>query len=258
MPKDSMRYFLQCSFFGKHYHGWQRQPTDLSVQEVLEDCLGKLLGSAVEIVGAGRTDAGVHARVMYAHFDWPEPLPAELIHRLNAFLPGDIAVQQIFPVQPEAHARFDALSRTYQYFVVQQKDPFSEDTAFYQNRPLDFKLMNQAAAYLLEFEDFKAFSKSRTDVKTYLCNITHAQWQEEGTRWVFTITADRFLRNMVRAIVGTLLEVGKGNLGAKDVKTIIKSRDRSRAGASVPAKGLYLTGISYPKQIHLSDGKRKR
>ncbi len=253
-----MRYFLQCSFFGKHYHGWQRQPSDLSVQEVLEDCLGKLMGSTVEIVGAGRTDAGVHAREMYAHFDWPEPLPTELIHRLNAFLPGDIAVQQIFPVQPEAHARFDALSRTYQYFLVQQKDPFSEDMAFYQNRPLDFKLMNKAATYLLEFEDFKAFSKSRTDVKTYLCDISHAQWQEEGTRWVFTITADRFLRNMVRAIVGTLLEVGKGNLSPEDVKTIIKSRDRSRAGASVPAKGLYLTGILYPEQIHLSDGKRKR
>ena len=249
-----MRYFIQCSFFGKHYHGWQRQPSDLSVQEVLEDCLGKLLGSTVEIVGAGRTDAGVHARVMYAHFDWAGNLPVELIHRLNAFLPGDIAVQQIFPVQPEAHARFDALSRTYQYFVVQQKDPFSEYTAFYQNRPLDFMQMNRAAAFLLEFEDFKAFSKSRTDVKTYLCNITHALWQEEGAYWVFTITADRFLRNMVRAIVGTLLEVGKGNLSPEDVKTIIKSRDRSRAGASVPAKGLYLTGISYPEQIHLSDG----
>jgi len=253
-----MRYFLQCSFFGKHYHGWQRQPSDLSVQEVLEDCLGKLLGSPVEIVGAGRTDAGVHAREMYAHFDWPESLPVELVHRLNAFLPGDIAVQQIFPVQPEAHARFDALSRTYQYFVVQQKDPFCEDTAFYQNRPLDFELMNQAAALLLEFEDFKAFSKSRTDVKTYLCNISDARWEEEGVRWVFTITADRFLRNMVRAIVGTLLEVGKGNLSPEDVKTIIKSRDRSRAGASVPAKGLYLTGILYPEQIHQSDGKRKR
>ncbi|MGA9239156.1 tRNA pseudouridine(38-40) synthase TruA [Robiginitalea sp.] len=253
-----MRYFLQCSFFGKHYHGWQRQPSDLSVQEVLEDCLGKLLGSTVEIVGAGRTDAGVHARVMYAHFDWSGTLPGELVHRLNAFLPGDIAVQQIFPVQPEAHARFDALSRTYQYFVVQQKDPFSEGTAFYQNRILDFELMNQAAAFLMEFEDFKAFSKSRTDVKTYLCNITQARWQEEGAYWIFTITADRFLRNMVRAIVGTLLEVGKGNLLPQDVKTIIKSRDRSRAGASVPAKGLYLTGIIYPEHIHLSDGKRKR
>jgi len=253
-----MRYFLICSFFGKHYHGWQRQPSDLSVQEVLEDCLGKLLGSTVEIVGAGRTDAGVHARVMYAHFDWSGNLPVELVHRLNAFLPGDIAVQQVFPVQPEAHARFDALSRTYQYFVVQQKDPFSKDTAFYQNHPLDFVLMNQAAALLTEFEDFKAFSKSRTDVKTYLCSISHARWKEEGACWVFTITADRFLRNMVRAIVGTLLEVGKGNLLPEDVKTIIKSRDRSRAGVSVPAKGLYLTGISYPELIHLSDGKRKR
>lgn len=250
-----MRYFLQCSFFGKNYHGWQRQPEDLSVQEVLEDCLSKLLGQPLEILGAGRTDAGVHAREMFAHFDWEDPLPKDLVHRLNAFLPEDIAIQRIFPVRPEAHARFDAQQRTYQYFLVQHKDPFLEEAAYYQNRPLNFDLMNKAAGYLLEFADFKAFSKSRTDVKTYLCQISHAQWEQEGGKWVFTITADRFLRNMVRAVVGTLLEVGKGNLSPEDVKTIIKSRDRSRAGASVPAKGLYLTGILYPEQIYLTDGK---
>jgi tRNA pseudouridine38-40 synthase len=253
-----MRYFLQCSFFGKNYHGWQRQPSDTSVQEVIEDCLGKLLGRPAEITAAGRTDAGVHARVMFAHFDWDGPLPEELVHRLNAFLPGDIAIQGIFPVRPEAHARFDAQQRTYQYFLVQHKDPFLEEGAFYQNRPLNFDLMNEAAAYLLDFEDFKAFSRSRTDVKTYLCHITRAKWQREGELWVFTITADRFLRNMVRAVVGTLLEVGKGNLSPGDVKTIIKSRDRTRAGASVPAKGLYLTGITYPETIYLTDGKGER
>ncbi len=251
-----MRYFLQCSFFGKNYHGWQRQPADISVQEVIEDCLGKLLGQRIEILGAGRTDAGVHARVMYAHFDWDAPLPEDLVHRLNAFLPPDISIQRVFPVVPEAHARFDALSRTYEYFLVQHKDPFQEHTAFYQNRSLDFDGMNKAAGYLMEFEDFKAFSRSRTDVKTYFCKISNAQWHWAGDKWVFTITADRFLRNMVRAIVGTLVEVGKGNLSPEDVKTIIKSRDRSRAGASVPAKGLYLTGIMYPEQIELQDGKR--
>jgi tRNA pseudouridine38-40 synthase len=253
-----MRYFIQCSFSGTNYYGWQRQPSDLSVQEVMEDCLGKLLGGRVEIVGAGRTDAGVHARVMYAHFDWEAPLPDSLAHRLNAFLPGDIAVQDIFPVPGDAHARFDAESRTYQYFLVQHKDPFLQDWAFYQNHPLDFERMNQAAACLLEFEDFKAFSKSRTDVKTYLCRISEAVWQQEGEKWVFTITADRFLRNMVRAVVGTLLQVGRGDLSPGDVKSIIKSRDRSRAGVSVPAKGLYLTGIAYPERIHLTHGKRKR
>ena len=250
-----MRYFLQCSFYGQNYHGWQRQPEDISVQEVIEDCLGKLLGDNVEIVGAGRTDAGVHARVMYAHFDWEGELPDDLTHRLNAFLPGDISVTRLIQVSSEAHARFDALSRTYQYFLVQDKDPFQEHTAYYQNRPLDFEQMNTAAKYLFDFSDFKAFSKSRTDVKTYLCKITEAKWHWAEDKWVFTITADRFLRNMVRAVVGTLLEVGKGNLSPEDVKTIIKSRDRTRAGASVPAKGLYLTGIEYPEQLIPSDGK---
>ncbi len=251
-----MRYFLQLSYFGKHYHGWQRQPKDLSVQEVLEDRLGTLLGNPVEVVAAGRTDAGVHARIMVAHFDWEPPLRDDLLHRLNAFLPDDIAIQQIRPVKPDAHARFDALSRTYQYRLVQHKDPFEEDSAYYLSQPLDFGAMNAAAELLLEYSDFQAFSRVHTDVKTFICDIRHARWERVGEVWTFTITADRFLRNMVRAVVGTLLEVGKGKMTREDVKTIIKSRDRSRAGASVPAKGLYLTGITYPEEIYLTHGER--
>ena len=250
-----MRYFMQLSYFGKHYHGWQRQPRDLSVQEVLEDRLGTLLGGPVDIVAAGRTDAGVHARVMVAHFDWEPPLRTDLLHRLNAFLPGDIAVQWIRPAKPDAHARFSARSRTYQYRLVQHKDPFEQERAYYLEQPLDFKAMNKAAAALLDFSDFKAFSRKHTDVKTFICALSEARWEREGEVWVFTITADRFLRNMVRAVVGTLLEVGKGRMGVSDVKTIIKSRDRSRAGASVPAKGLYLTGITYPEEIYLNHGE---
>jgi tRNA pseudouridine38-40 synthase len=253
-----MRYFMQLSYFGKNYHGWQRQPRDLSIQEVLEDRLGTLLGNAVDIVGAGRTDAGVHARMMVAHFEWEPPLKGDLLYRLNAFLPDDIAVQWIREVQPDAHARFDASSRTYQYRLVQEKDPFEQDTAYYLNQPLDFQAMNTAAKALLSFTDFKAFSRKHTDVKTFNCKVSHAGWSPEGSCQVFTITADRFLRNMVRAVVGTLLLVGKGMITAEDVKTIIKSRDRSRAGASVPAKGLYLTGITYPKKIYLIHGEGHR
>ena len=250
-----MRYFMQFSFFGENYHGWQRQPKDLSVQEVVEDRLGTLLGKRADIVAAGRTDAGVHARIMMAHFDWEPPLREDLLHRLNAFLPDDIAVQWIRAVRPDAHARFDALSRTYQYHLVQQKDPFERDRAYYLTHPLDFEAMNTAAALLLEYSDFQAFSRVHTDVKTFICDIRYAKWDREGEVWVFTITADRFLRNMVRAVVGTLLEVGKGKMTVGDVKSIIKSRDRSRAGASVPAKGLYLTGITYPEDIYPTHGE---
>ena len=250
-----MRYFMQLSFFGTHYHGWQRQPKDLSVQEVLEDRLGTLLGKHADIVAAGRTDAGVHARIMMAHFDWDSPLREDLLHRLNAFLPDDIAVQQIRAVKPDAHARFDALSRTYQYRLIQHKDPFERDRAYYLTPVLDFEAMNSAAALLLEYSDFQAFSRVHTDVRTFICDIRQAQWERDGDVWIFTITADRFLRNMVRAVVGTLLEVGKGKMTLEDVKTIIKSRDRSRAGASVPAKGLYLTGITYPEEIYLTHGE---
>ena len=246
-----MRYFIEFAYQGSAYHGWQRQPNAISVQEVLEHRMSTLLGKPLEVLAAGRTDAGVHARKMIAHFDWEDKeLPADFLRRLNAFLPEDIATYKIQSVPDSAHARFDALRRTYKYYVVQDKNPFRTTDAYWVKTPLDIAAMNQAAADMLAFEDFKCFSRSHTDVKTYRCDLHEAFWAVEGEALVFTITADRFLRNMVRAVVGTLLQVGKGELTVEDVKTIIKSRDRSRAGASVPAKGLYLTEILYPQSIY--------
>jgi tRNA pseudouridine38-40 synthase len=244
-----MRYFLEFSYLGTAYHGWQSQPNAISVQETLEGCMSLLLGKKLEVVAAGRTDTGVHAQEMYAHFDYSEELPKHFVARLNAFLPRDISVKQVHVVHPNAHARFDAISRTYRYLIVQDKNPFWIDSAHWVQTPLDFEAMNRAASYLLEFKDFKAFSRSNTDVKTYNCNIQKAVWTQESDCWVFTITADRFLRNMVRAVVGTLLLVGKGKLPPEAVKDIIKSRNRSQAGASVPAKGLYLNEIIYSQSV---------
>ena len=225
----------------------------------MEESFNTLLKSTISLVAAGRTDAGVHAKNMYAHFDFPQKIDlADLTYRLNSFLPGDIAVQKIYAVPSEAHARFDALERTYEYWIVQEKNPFYENRAHYIKHPLDISSMNLAAAILLEHEDFECFSKSNTDVKTYLCNIKSAAWKTKKDKLVFTITADRFLRNMVRAIVGTLLDVGLGKMTPEDVKTIIKSRDRRTAGASVPAKGLYLTKVLYPSTILEFNGSRHR
>lgn len=217
---------------------------------MLEKALSTLLRQKVEVVGAGRTDTGVHAKEMFAHFnfDMIDDLE-ELVYRLNALLPEDIAVQQIYNMIPEAHARFDALERTYEYWVVQEKNPFYTDAAHLVKYPLDMGLMNKAASLLLEHTDFECFSKSNTDVKTYLCDVRQAIWKEKEDKLVFTITADRFLRNMVRAVVGTLLDVGMGKMVPSEIHTIIASKDRSKAGVSVPAKGLYLTKVLYPKEI---------
>lgn len=249
-----MRYFLEFAYLGTQYHGWQRQPNARSVQEVMEERAATLLGTdELNLVAAGRTDAGVHARTMVAHFDWPgDELPQDFLHRYNSFLPEDIAVRGVRRVREEAHARFDAVRRTYEYVLLQEKDPFWLHGAHYVTQPLDFQAMNRAGALMPSYEDFKCFSRAHTDVKTYICRLERAVWEQaEPHRWVFTITADRFLRNMVRAVVGTLLLVGRGQLQPQDVKTIIKSRDRSQAGASVPAKGLYLTEILYPEGIYL-------
>ncbi|WP_067032591.1 tRNA pseudouridine(38-40) synthase TruA [Allomuricauda sp. CP2A] len=245
-----MRYFIQFSYFGKAYHGWQNQPNAITVQEMLEKALSTLLRQKVEVVGAGRTDTGVHAKEMFAHFNFDliDDLE-ELVYRLNALLPEDIAVQQIYNMIPEAHARFDALERTYEYWVVQEKNPFYTDAAHLVKYPLDIEVMNRAASQLLEHTDFECFSKSNTDVKTYLCDVRQAIWEEKEDKLVFTITADRFLRNMVRAVVGTLLDVGMGKMVPDEIHTIIASKDRSKAGVSVPAKGLYLTKVLYPKEI---------
>ncbi|MEC7771649.1 MAG: tRNA pseudouridine(38-40) synthase TruA [Bacteroidota bacterium] len=245
-----MRYFIQFSYFGKAYHGWQNQPNAITVQEVLEKALSTLLRAKVEVVGAGRTDSGVHAKEMFCHLDVDAVSDIdELVYRLNAFLPDDIAVQAIIPVAQDAHARFDAVGRTYEYWLVKEKDPFLFDHAHFVKHPLDVDSMNKAAKILLDYTDFECFSKSNTDVKTFDCDVREAFWAIDKEKWVFTITADRFLRNMVRAVVGTLLDVGMGKMAPEGIHQIIASKDRGEAGVSVPAKGLYLTKVSYPKEI---------
>ena len=244
-----MRYFLELAYHGGQYHGWQRQPREVSVQEKLEEALQLLLRMPVEVVGAGRTDAGVHALQIFAHMDLPIPLAENFRYRLNGVLPADIAVKGIHEVRPDAHARFSALSRTYRYFMVSHKDPFARETTCFLKQKLDLEAMNKAAGVLLEHTDFKCFSRSRTDVKTYNCVIEYAHWRQEGEKLVFEIKADRFLRNMVRAIVGTLVEIGKGKMPPDQMQQIIASRDRSQAGTSVPAHGLFLTRVEYPETI---------
>ena len=245
-----MRYFIELSFQGTNYHGWQIQPNAKTVQESLEKALSLLIKSPISLIGAGRTDAGVHAKQMFAHFDTPSPIDEkELVYKLNSFLPPDIAIHQIFRVPEEAHARFDALSRSYTYYIHNQKDPFLTDFSWYTKNKLDLNKMNEAAKILLKHKDFKSFSKSKTDVKTYLCKIEKAYWEKKDHQLIFHITADRFLRNMVRAIVGTLIEVGQGKMDIHDFDNIIKQKDRTKAGFSVPAKGLYLNKIIYPSKI---------
>ncbi len=245
-----MRYFIQFSYFGKAYHGWQIQPNAITVQQVLEEGLSMLLRSKVSLVGAGRTDAGVHAKEMYAHFDFESEFQVfELKQRVNNYLPSDIAVKGIYKVLDDAHARFDALARTYEYWVVQQKNPFYLDSAHFIWSSLDVNAMNKAAEILKEYDDFECFSKTHTDVRTFNCAIETARWSNDKDKLVFTITADRFLRNMVRAVVGTLLEVGLKKIDPETIRAIIESKNRAEAGTSVPAKGLYLTKVVYPQKI---------
>ena len=245
-----MRYFIEIAYNGTPYHGWQIQPDAISVQQVLEETLSTFFRSAIKVTGSGRTDTGVHARQLYAHFDFENiPNIEETIFRLNSFLPKAIAVQSIRRVQDEAHARFDAKQREYEYLISLQKDPFAEKLAHQLFQTPDIDLMNQAAEMLCDYSDFQCFSRSNTDVKTYICTITKAFWEIDGNRLRFTIAADRFLRNMVRAIVGTLLDVGFGKTTLEELQQIIESKDRSRAGASAPAHGLYLTKVSYPNTI---------
>lgn len=244
-----MRYFIQLSYFGKNYHGWQVQPNAISVQEELNKALSTILRTDIHVVGAGRTDTGVHARVMWAHFDSEVEFDDHFLYRLNGFLPPDIAVQQIIPVDAQAHARFDALQRGYEYHISTRKDPFNRDQAWLITQPLDLNSMQEAAQLLFEFEDFSAFSKSHTQTKTNNCRIDEAYWERSSNGLVFYIRADRFLRNMVRAIVGTLVQVGRAKISVDEVREIIASKDRRRAGESAPAEGLYLTEVKYPKEI---------
>ncbi len=244
-----MRFFITLSYDGTRYHGWQIQPNGDSVQERLQVALSTLLRQPIEVVGAGRTDAGVHARMMVAHFDWEDKeqgAPIDLPYKLNKLLPQDIAVQDIRPVAPDMHARFSATSRTYHYFIHTHKDPFLQAYSWQVPYKLDFEQMNAAAKVLLEYQDFTSFSKAGTDTKTNLCDLRDAHWDEPSPgRWRFTITANRFLRNMVRAIVGTLVEVGRGRISIEDLRSIIEAKDRCSAGESVPSKALFLVDIRY-------------
>lgn len=242
-----MRFFITLSYDGTHYHGWQIQPNGDSVQQRLQEALSTLLRQPIEVVGAGRTDTGVHARMMVAHFDWGEEIDGkQLTYKLNKLLPGDIAVQDVKQVEEDMHARFSATSRTYHYFVHTYKDPFLQAYSWQIPFMLDFEKMNEAAKVLLEYKDFTSFSKVNTDTKTNLCDVKEAFWEEIAPdRWRFTITANRFLRNMVRAIVGTLVEVGRGKISTEDVRRIIEAKDRCSAGESVPGKALFLVDIKY-------------
>lgn len=250
------RYFIRFAYDGTAYCGWQVQPNGLSVQEVLTKALCTILRTEdIEIVAAGRTDAGVHARNMVAHFDVEDRLPAglDLVNKLNSLLPSDISVIEIREVKPEVHARFDALSRRYEYHLVLQKDVFRHPFAMRIYNPLDFDRMNEAAKILFEFTDFTSFSKLHTDVKTNNCKIMAARWEQREEEWIFIVEADRFLRNMVRAIVGTLLEVGRGKMTLDEFRQVIDAKNRCNAGSSVPAKGLFLVGVTYPKNIYTGD-----
>ena len=243
-----MRYFITLSYDGTRYHGWQVQPNGPSVQEKLQWALSTILRQDIQVTGAGRTDAGVHARMMVAHFD-VESMDfslQDLTYKLNRLLPQDIAIQKMEPVSDDMHARFSATSRTYHYYIHTVKDPFLRAYSCELHYPLDFQLMNEAAAILMTYEDFGAFCKAHADVKTTLCHITAAQWhQTSPSSWYFEITANRFLRNMVRAIVGTLIDVGRGRLSIDDFRKVIEGKRRTEAGESMPANALFLENITY-------------
>ena len=241
-----MRYFIEFSYNGTHFFGYQIQPKQISVQEVLEKALSTLLREDIKTTGAGRTDTGVHARKIFAHFDTQQPISEDLVKRLNAFLPPSIATKRIFQVEEEMHARFSAVYRTYEYHISLEKDPFAEAFSWQMWRQkFDVEKMNEACKILFEYEDFTSFSKLHTDVKTNNCKIYQAQWDQKGSSLVFTISANRFLRNMVRAIVGTLVEVGLGKIKPEDLHDIIQAKYRNKAGASAPAHGLYLVDVGY-------------
>ena len=248
-----MRYFIKFSYLGTEFHGSQRQPNGITVQETVEQALKMIFREDVPLTFAGRTDAGVHAREMFAHFDLTDcqlPIANNLVFRLNGILPDSIAIYNIVPVTDEAHARFTAKSRTYEYHIVDHKNPFLHDLATRVRPGLNFEAMNEAAKYLIGKQDFASFCRSNTDVKTTICDLTYAHWEvKENGHAVFTITADRFLRNMVRAVVGTLFEVGRGKMTIEQFAQVISQHTRTAAGDSAPAEGLYLTQIIYPEEI---------
>tara|TARA_B100000767_G_C19712851_1_gene513582 strand:+ start:164 stop:904 length:741 start_codon:yes stop_codon:yes gene_type:complete len=243
-----MRFFIELSYKGTNYHGWQIQPNANTVQAEINKALSTILNAKIEVMGAGRTDTGVHAKQMYAHFDYNTSFDVpKMIMKLNSFLPNDIAIHAIFQVDDEVSSRFDAISRTYEYHIVQHKSPFASD-AYYLHKKLDVDAMNLACKHLLGKQDFSSFSKANTQTFTNNCNVIFAKWECKNDELIFSIKSDRFLRNMVRAIVGTLLEVGLGKVKADDVKEIIKAKDRGEAGTSAPGNALFLIKVEYPKE----------
>ncbi|MDR2146794.1 MAG: tRNA pseudouridine(38-40) synthase TruA [Tannerella sp.] len=252
------RYRITLSYNGTRFGGWQIQPNSTSIQQCLQEQLSLLLRQEIEVTGAGRTDAGVHARFMAAHFDCKQEIPDTvlIVKKLNSMLSKDIAVKDMARVSPEFHARFSALSRTYEYNVTSVKNPFAYEWVHYMSLSgMDFQRMNEACNILYEYEDFTSFSKLHTDVKTNNCKIYSAVWKREGDIWVFRIKADRFLRNMVRAIVGTLFDVGRGKITIEDFRNIIEAKDRCRASSSAAARGLSLVAIEYPEDIFPGGGE---
>ncbi len=247
------RYFIRLSYNGTRYHGWQIQPNAITVQQEITTAISLLLRHDVEITGCGRTDTGVHAECFFAHMETAKELTSEnqqrLCNKLNAFLSDDIAIEKIFPVADDTHARFSAISRTYEYRITQQKQPFLQEFAHFFPLALDIEKMNRCARLLMEYRDFSCFSKSHTQTHTNDCSITEAQWQFKNNLLVFKISADRFLRNMVRAIVGTLVDAGLGKIDENDIHQIIQSGIRSKAGKSMPARGLFLTDVGYPAEL---------
>ena len=249
--KLQLRYFIKLAYSGTSYHGWQYQPNATSIQEVLNKAFSVILNTEISIMGAGRTDTGVHASQMFAHFDCKTNFDSEqLVHKLNSYLPKDIVIYEVFAVTDEAHTRFDATKRTYEYHINTFKDPFSQELSWYFHQVLDLDLMNEASQLLFHHTNFQSFSKVNTDVNTFDCTIYEAYWKQENDKLVFTISANRFLRNMVRSIVGTLVNVGLKKITVADFNTIVESRNRDKAGFSVPAHGLYLTKIEYPFLAH--------
>jgi tRNA pseudouridine38-40 synthase len=248
------RYFIFISYRGTSYHGWQIQPNSLTVQQILDDALSVVLNEKILTIGAGRTDAGVHALFFCAHFDsniHDLTSVKNIIFKLNSFLPKDISVTSIKQVLPNANARFSAISRLYTYYISRNKDPFSENTSWLIHSDLNIIMMNEACNTLHDNSDFTSFSKLHSDTKTNICKIYLANWEQKGNLLIFTIKADRFLRNMVRAIVGTMVEIGSGKINLKEFEDIILAKDRCKAGKSAPAKGLFLTDIEYPVEIFI-------
>ncbi|MDW7690375.1 tRNA pseudouridine(38-40) synthase TruA [Flammeovirgaceae bacterium SG7u.132] len=249
-----MRYFLEIAYNGSSYHGWQIQENANTVEAVLEDRLSKMLRQPVDLVASGRTDTGVHCRSQFAHFDLEKPLPIQdFLHKLNSFLPNDIAVLSLKEVKPDAHARFDAIRRTYEYLIITHKSPFWQGLAHQSKVDLDLEEMNYACKVLLGEHDFQAFCKTRVDVSHYLCEVMEAKWEKRGELLVFTIKANRFLRGMVRLVTGALLEVGDGNQAASFLTEILEKKEQGTKRFAVPAHGLYLKKVEYPNHVFLEN-----